>query len=149
MEESLERELRCATRRKSPLGVMMIDVDHFKKFNDTFGHEAGDALLKELSRILKGHFRGEDIVCRYGGEEFTVILPDADLASTQERAEDLRETAKNLIAQYRGQALDRVTLSVEVSAYPVKGSSSELLLRAADAALYRAKEEGRDRVGVA
>ena len=149
MEESLERELRRAIRRKSPLGILMIDVDHFKRFNDSFGHEAGDALLKELARILKGHFRGEDIVCRYGGEEFTVILPDADLISTQERAEKLRETAKSLIAQYRGQALDRVTLSVGVSAYPVKGSSSELLLRAADAALYRAKEEGRDRVEVA
>ena len=126
----------------------MIDVDHFKRFNDSFGHDAGDALLRELARIFKGHFRGEDIVCRYGGEEFTVILPDADLEATQARAEVLRETAKNLIAQYRGQALDRVTLSVGVSAFPVKGTTADLLLRAADVALYRAKEEGRDRVGV-
>ena len=148
MEESLERELRRAMRRKSTLGVMMIDVDHFKRFNDSFGHDAGDALLRELARIFKGHFRGEDIVCRYGGEEFTVILPDADLEATQARAEVLRETAKNLIAQYRGQALDRVTLSVGVSAFPVKGTTADLLLRAADVALYRAKEEGRDRVGV-
>jgi len=148
MEESLERELRRATRRQSPLGVMMIDVDHFKRFNDSFGHDAGDVVLRELARILKGHFRGEDIVCRYGGEEFTVILPDADLEATQARAEVLRETAKNLIAQYRGQALDRVTLSVGVSAFPVRGTTGEMLLRAADVALYRAKEEGRDRVGV-
>ena len=86
------------------------------------------------------------IVCRYGGEEFTFILPDASLEHTRERAEHLREAAKNAIAQHRGQPLDHVTLSVGVSAYPDKGITVEALLRSADAALYRAKEEGRDRV---
>lgn len=148
MEASLERELRRANRKKCSLGVMMVDVDHFKRFNDTFGHDAGDALLAELAKIFKDLFRGEDIVCRYGGEEFTFILPDASLEQTRERAEHLREAAKNAIAQYRGQPLDHVTLSVGVSAYPDKGITVEALLRSADAALYRAKEEGRDRVVV-
>jgi diguanylate cyclase (GGDEF)-like protein len=146
MEASLERELRRANRKKYSLGVMMVDVDHFKRFNDSFGHDAGDALLAELAKIFKNLFRGEDIVCRYGGEEFTFILPDASLQDTRERAEHLREAAKNAIAQYRGQALDHVTLSVGVSAFPEKGITAEALLRSADAALYRAKEEGRDRV---
>ena len=85
-------------------------------------------------------------MCRYGGEEFTIILPDATLQGTQERAEQLREVAKNAIAQYRGQALDHVTLSIGVSSYPEKGLVAEALLRAADSALYRAREDGRDRV---
>jgi diguanylate cyclase (GGDEF)-like protein len=148
MEASLERELRRANRKKCSLGVMMVDVDHFKRFNDAFGHDAGDALLAELSKVFKNLFRGEDIVCRYGGEEFTIILPDASLQDTRERGEHLREAAKNAIAQYRGQALDHITLSVGVSAFPEKGISAEALLRSADAALYRAKEEGRDRVVV-
>jgi diguanylate cyclase (GGDEF)-like protein len=146
MEESLERELRRAVRRQGSVGVMMIDVDHFKRFNDSFGHDAGDALLRELAKIFKNNFRGEDIVCRYGGEEFTVILPDSTLESTRERAEHLRKAAKEAVAQYRGRPLDRVTLSIGVSAHPEKGSTVEALLRAADSALYRAKEEGRDQV---
>jgi diguanylate cyclase (GGDEF)-like protein len=146
MEESLERELRRATRKKSSLGMMMVDVDHFKRFNDSFGHDAGDALLSELAKILKNMFRGEDIVCRYGGEEFTIILPEATLQATHDRAEHVRTAAKDAIAQYRGLALDHVTLSVGVSAFPEKGLTAQALLRSADAALYRAKEEGRDRV---
>lgn len=146
MEESLERELRRAARKQGSVGVIMVDVDHFKRFNDTFGHDAGDALLRELAKVFKTHFRGEDIACRYGGEEFTMILPDANLQSTFERAESLREVAQNTIAQYRGRPLDRITLSLGVSAFPEKGTTSDALLRAADSALYRAKEEGRDRV---
>jgi diguanylate cyclase len=148
MEASLERELRRANRKKCSLGVMMVDVDYCKRFNDAFGHDAGDALLAELAKVFKDLFRGEDIVCRYGGEEFTIILPNASLKHTHERAEHLREAAKNAIAQYRGQALDHVTLSIGVSAFPEKGVTVEALLRSADAALYRTKEEGRDRVVV-
>jgi diguanylate cyclase (GGDEF)-like protein len=149
MEESLERELRRAVRRQGSVGVMMIDVDHFKSFNDSFGHDAGDALLRELAKVFKTQFRGEDIVCRYGGEEFTVILPDASLESTQERAQRLREVAKATVTEHRGRPLDRVTLSIGVAAHPEKGSTVEGLLRAADSALYRAKEEGRDQVVMA
>lgn len=149
MEESLERELRRASRKNSTIGLMMLDVDHFKRFNDTFGHEAGDSVLRMLGNLLKTQFRGEDVVCRYGGEEFTIILPDASLKITQERAEQLREAVKMDVAQFRGQSLEPVSLSIGVSSFPANGATGDALLRAADAALYRAKEKGRDRVVVA
>lgn len=149
MEESLERELRRSTRKKSPLGVMMLDVDHFKRFNDTFGHEAGDSVLRALANLFRTHTRGEDVACRYGGEEFTMILPDASLEATQRRALELREAARQIVPQFRGQSLERVTLSVGVASFPEHGTTGESLLRAADSALYRAKEGGRDRVEVA
>jgi diguanylate cyclase (GGDEF)-like protein len=148
MEESLERELRRAIRKKCPLGVMMLDVDHFKRFNDSFGHEAGDSVLRALSNLFRTQLRGGDVACRYGGEEFAMILPEATLEDTQQRAEQLREAAKSAIAQFRGHSLDTVTLSIGVASYPEKGTTGEALLRAADAALYRAKEDGRDRVVV-
>ncbi len=149
MEESLEREVRRSTRKKSSLGVMMIDVDHFKRFNDTFGHEAGDAVLRTLANLFRTQLRGEDVVCRYGGEEFTMILPEASLDATRQRAEQLREAAKHATTEFRGKSLDPVTLSIGVSCFPENGNAGETLLRAADAALYRAKELGRDHVVVA
>ncbi len=149
MEESLERELRRAARKNCPLGVMMLDVDHFKRYNDTYGHEAGDSVLRALGNLFRTQFRGEDVVCRYGGEEFTIILPEASLEVTQLRAEQLRESAKQIVAQLRSQSLETVSLSIGVSSFPENGSTGEALLQAADAALYRAKEEGRDRVLVA
>lgn len=149
MEESLELELRRAMRKKCSLGIMMLDVDHFKNFNDTFGHEAGDSVLKALSNLFRTQLRGGDIPCRYGGEEFTMILPEASLEATRLRAEQLREAAKAAIAQFRGNPLDTVTLSIGVASFPEKGTTVEALLRAADSALYRAKEQGRDRVVVA
>ncbi|HKQ86599.1 MAG TPA: sensor domain-containing diguanylate cyclase [Candidatus Acidoferrales bacterium] len=149
MEESLDRELRRASRKKCPLGVMMLDVDHFKRFNDTFGHEAGDCVLRFLGNLLRSQFRAEDVVCRYGGEEFAVILPEASLEMTRERAIQLCKTAKESIIEYRGQTLERVSISIGVSCYPENGATGDSLLRAADAALYRAKAEGRDRTVVA
>jgi len=149
MEESLERELRRASRKNSTIGLMMLDVDHFKRFNDAFGHEAGDSVLRMLGNLFKTHFRGEDVVCRYGGEEFTIILPEASLKITQERAEQLREVVKKDVAQLRGQSLEPVSLSIGISNFPANGATGDALLRAADAALYRAKEEGRDRGVVA
>lgn len=149
MEESLELELRRAVRKKCSLGVMMLDVDHFKRFNDRFGHEAGDSVLQALANLFRTQLRGGDVACRYGGEEFTMILPEASLEATRLRAEQLREAAKAAISQFRGGSLDQVTLSVGVASFPDKGTTVEALLRAADAALYRAKEQGRDRVVVA
>lgn len=149
MEESLEREIRRASRNGGSLGVIMLDVDHFKQFNDTFGHGAGDTLLRELSTLFKSRIRGGDIACRYGGEEFALILPDASLNDTRLRAEHLREEAAHLDVQYRGQVLRNVTLSLGVAAFPEHESHSDALLQAADAALYRAKAEGRDRVVIA
>ncbi len=148
MEETLEREIRRAERRYTSLGVIMLDVDHFKRFNDTFGHAAGDTLLQELSSFLMGHIRGEDIACRYGGEEIALILPDASLDGARGRADDLRERIKALAIAHNGQALGSVTVSMGVAVYPDHGHSGEELLRAADAALYEAKAQGRDRVVV-
>jgi len=149
MEESLERELHRSIRKKAPLTVMMVDVDHFKRFNDTFGHEAGDAVLREVARVFRSQLRADDIACRYGGEEFTLILPEAPLEVVRERAEQLRQAVKNTQVQERGRVLDQVTISVGIASYPQHGTTADALLGVADVALYKAKEEGRDRVVVA
>ena len=149
MEDSLDRELARATRKKTSLGLMMLDVDHFKRFNDTFGHEAGDSVLCTMANLLRTQLRAEDVICRYGGEEFTVILPDASLESSRKRAEQLRESVRELVTEFRGQKLDRITLSIGVSSFPESGIEGKTLLEAADAALYRAKAQGRDGVVVA
>ena len=146
MEVSLEREISRAARSRLSVGIIMLDLDNFKTFNDTFGHDAGDAVLRELGLFLQRHTRGGDIACRYGGEEFTLILPDASVEATLRRAEHLREELKHLSIEHRDQVLGSVSLSAGVAAYPEHGASAEALLRAADAALYRAKSEGRDRV---
>jgi len=149
MEESLDREIKHAIRKKSTIGILMIDVDHFKNLNDTFGHEAGDAVLRSLGTLLKSHFRGEDIVCRYGGEEFTVILPEASTDVARQRSSELCEAVKQMLVQHRGQPLNPISLSVGVATYGEHGTSAEVLVRAADAALYLAKKQGRDQVVVA
>jgi diguanylate cyclase (GGDEF)-like protein/PAS domain S-box-containing protein len=146
LEETLERELNRAERSQRPFGVIMLDLDHFKRFNDTFGHAAGDAVLRELGRFLEDQTRGGDIACRYGGEEFTLILPECPLDSTLRRAEQFREGVKRLEVQHRGQLLGAITISLGVANYPDHGRTGDVLLQRADAALYRAKREGRDRV---
>ncbi|HET9224054.1 MAG TPA: diguanylate cyclase, partial [Roseiflexaceae bacterium] len=146
MEESLDRELSRAARRGSPLGVIMLDIDHFKPVNDTFGHAAGDTLLRAIGALLLAHTRAEDIACRYGGEEFTVILPDSSLEDTWRRAEQLRDAVKRLRVRHGGEPLDAITISAGVASYPEHGAVPEALLRAADLALYQAKAEGRDLV---
>jgi len=149
MEESLVREVHRATRAGTGLGVLMLDIDHFKRFNDTYGHPAGDLLLREVCLYLQEHVRGEDIACRYGGEEITLILPDVTTEEACARAEDLRCGVRALIVQHRGEALGGVTVSIGVATMPQHGTTAEALLQAADAALYRAKTLGRDRVVVA
>jgi diguanylate cyclase (GGDEF)-like protein len=149
MEESLERELIRCQRKQEPLSIIMIDVDHFKRFNDTFGHEAGDAVLRKLGQFLQSHIRGSDIACRYGGEELTLILPEASLEVTKKRAEQIREGVKYLNIQHHGQALGAITLSLGVASFPEHGLSGEAVIQAADAALYRAKKSGRDTVRIA
>jgi diguanylate cyclase (GGDEF)-like protein/PAS domain S-box-containing protein len=146
MEESLERELRRAARHGTPLGVMMLDLDHFKRFNDTFGHAAGDVVLREVGHLLQHYLRGEDIACRYGGEEFTLILIDAPLSVVVQRANQIREAVKALTISHHGQSLGIASISLGVAMFPEHGLTSEKLVRSADAALYRAKEAGRDRV---
>nr|MDQ2732968.1 diguanylate cyclase [Armatimonadota bacterium] len=117
MEASLERELRRGERNGASVGVIMLDLDHFKQFNDSFGHEAGDTLLRELGAFLQAHIRGEDVACRYGGEEFTIILPAASLEDTLQRAERLCEASRNLKVAYRGLLLGPVTLSAGTAAF--------------------------------
>ncbi|MGZ9165644.1 MAG: diguanylate cyclase, partial [Anaerolineales bacterium] len=149
MEEVLKQQLNRVTRQLHPLGIIMIDIDHFKIFNDTYGHAAGDALLRELGRFLQSHIRGEDIACRYGGEEFILIMPDASLKAAQQRAEYLRQGARQLRLQDASQFHEGITLSAGVAIYPQHGLTIENVVRAADAALYHAKQKGRDRVEVA
>ena len=124
----------------------MLDIDHFKRFNDTFGHQAGDALLRALGNLLQETTRGQDVVCRYGGEEFAFVLAGASLDAARKRAELVREETKQLNVRHGGQLLGTVTLSIGIAVFPENGESVEHLLKTADEALYRAKEEGRDRI---
>ena len=149
MEESMERELRRAERKVKQVGVIMADIDHFKRFNDTFGHDAGDCLLREVAKVLARQVRGGDIVCRYGGEEFTIIMQEVTLAITQQRAEFLKESVRNLKVYQGDRALDPVTLSLGVAMFPDHGETYRAVLAAADVALYQAKQSGRDRVCLA
>ncbi|HET9906271.1 MAG TPA: diguanylate cyclase [Anaerolineales bacterium] len=149
MEEVLTQHLRRVTRNLHPLGIIMIDIDHFKLFNDSNGHAAGDALLRELGDFLKRRIRGEDVACRYGGEEFLLIMPEASLEAAYQRAELLRQGSKGLRVRDADKSLGGITLSLGVAIYPQHGRTMDIILRAADAALYRAKQEGRDRVVVA
>jgi diguanylate cyclase (GGDEF)-like protein len=149
MEESLDREIRRASREDYALGVLMADLDGFKHLNDAFGHAAGDEMLRRIGRFLEAAIRGDDIACRFGGEEFVIILPKASVDEIQRRAEALREGIK-LLQQDEPTALyPTATVSIGVAAYPEHGSSVAELLRAADSAMYRAKTLGRDRVVVA
>jgi diguanylate cyclase (GGDEF)-like protein len=148
MEESLERELHRAARNGLPLGAIMIDLDHFKRFNDTWGHEAGDAVLREVGRVLKDCARGEDIPCRYGGEELTLILTCATLEVAWVRAQQFRQATNCLEVWHDGRPLGGVTVSAGVAAFPENGLTAAEILRAADEALYQAKARGRDHVVV-
>lgn len=149
IEEFLDGQLSRATRKSSSLALIMLDVDHFKQFNDRFGHDAGDMVLRSLGRLLLSHLRKEDVVCRYGGEEFTVILPDASHDSASSRAEQLRNVVKETVLDFRGQALPPISISVGLAVFPADGTTPEALLKSADTALYKAKANGRDCVVLA
>ncbi len=149
MEESLNREIRRAAREGYGLSLLMADLDHFKQLNDAFGHAAGDAVLRAFSQFLAGAVRAEDVACRFGGEEFVVILPKASLEDAHRRAEALREGIKVLRLNEPTRLYPTTTMSLGVAAYPDHGTSAEQLILAADSAMYRAKALGRDRVVVA
>ncbi|HXC31691.1 MAG TPA: diguanylate cyclase [Verrucomicrobiae bacterium] len=148
MEESLEREFSRAHRSKTCVAMLMMDIDHFKRFNDNFGHQAGDALLRTLGDLLKRSTRGQDIACRYGGEEFVLVLTDSSLAGALQRAEILRKEVKQMSVEYAGQLLGAVSVSMGVALFPEHGTNMADVIRASDQALYSAKREGRDRVSV-
>ena len=149
MEESLEREMQRAVRKNHPVSVLFVDLDHFKRFNDTFGHDAGDLVLRSIADLFRKVFRMDDVICRYGGEEFGIILPESSAENAAMRANALRELTKKLQLRYKNHTLGTVSLSIGVAAFPIHGETSEELLKAADQCLYKSKAAGRDLVTVA
>jgi diguanylate cyclase (GGDEF)-like protein/PAS domain S-box-containing protein len=167
LHETLERELARASRLGQPISLVMVDIDHFKPLNDAFLHDAGDRVLQALSELLRTHCRQEDIACRYGGEEFVVVMPGAPLEVAYQRAERWRQAFSELEFQVsdfalltmessqsekilRGQTPGtfRATISLGVSVFPEHGVSGDVLLRAADRAMYAAKVAGRNRTHI-
>ncbi|MCP4545534.1 MAG: diguanylate cyclase [bacterium] len=145
-EGELLRRVDGFIRTELPFGVMMVDIDHFGRFNKKYGHLAGNQILRELGKLLQAQFRREDLVCRYGGEEFLIVMPAASAEETRTRAEELRREVKNIRTQHDSQVLEGINLSVGVAAFPDHGAVWPQVLGMADSALNRAKEEGRDRV---
>ncbi|MEA9656488.1 diguanylate cyclase [Xanthomonas campestris pv. raphani] len=146
LEEALNHELSRCTRRVQPLSVLMLDVDHFKQFNDLHGHSGGDRVLAAIGELLLTQTRGEDICCRYGGEELTIILPEVDLATASAMAEKLRAGIDALQVMADGVSLPKITASFGVATFPGHAGNAAQLLRKADEALYRAKQAGRNQV---
>ncbi|MDZ7654233.1 MAG: PAS domain S-box protein [Burkholderiaceae bacterium] len=144
-EEAFEREISRCRRRNKPIAVFMIDIDHFKHFNDRHGHEAGDTVLKLVAAALAKSLRLEDIVCRYGGEEFLALLPETDERMALECAERVRSRVSELMPSFRGAPLGAVTVSIGVAIFPEQGTVPEALIQCADEALYEAKRAGRNR----
>jgi len=149
MEAALHREMRRAERHGDSIGVLMLDIDNFKQFNDTYGHQAGDEMMLEVGRVLKSQIRAGDLACRYGGEEFVVILQEAPLGVSMQRAEQLRAAVAAIRAIHGIHLSDQVTVSIGVASFPENGTSGDAVLRAADGALYVAKQAGRNRVAQA
>jgi diguanylate cyclase (GGDEF)-like protein len=147
LKETLEREVARAARAGTMLSVIMMDVDEFKRVNDTFGHKAGDMMLQAIGNLLRTHTRRSDILCRYGGEEFLVVMPEATAQSALQRAEQLRDAIQTLRVSHGGADL-HVTLSLGIAAFPIHGQTDEEVLRSADKALYAAKARGRNCVVV-
>ncbi len=147
-DQLFQHQCAVALRSESPLSLLVIDIDHFKAFNDTHGHEAGDQALQTVASVLQRQFRESDIVCRFGGEEFVVILPGALTDDGRERAQSLCESVAEVPVRFRGQDLGPVTVSVGVASWPEAGIKPDQLLSLADQALYQAKEDGRNRVGI-
>ena len=149
MEETLDREIRLAEHKHTSLAVIMIDIDHFKNFNDNFGHEAGDEVLKNIGWLMQSQARVSDIACRYGGEEFVIILPDSTLSDSWQRMDALRIQIDQLNLSSNGKELSDISISGGLVEFPTNGKTSSQLLQAADQALYRAKTAGRNRIETA
>jgi len=146
MEEALAQEQHRTRRNDAQLAVIMIDIDHFKQFNDNFGHDGGDAILRALGAFFKKHVRGSDIACRYGGEEFMLILSPSTAEGARLRAEKIREDASLLSVSHANRNLGAITLSLGVAIFPDHASEAAAMVKAADLALYQAKRGGRNRV---
>jgi diguanylate cyclase (GGDEF)-like protein/PAS domain S-box-containing protein len=148
MEETLEREISRAIRENISIGVCMADIDQFKSFNDEHGHKAGDLVLNKLAEILTAYSRAEDVVCRYGGEEFLILMPGADMDATARRAEDWRRAFEQSKFEFEGKQLS-TTLSLGVAMFPQQGRTSDDLVKLADEAMYLSKRNGRNQVSIA
>ncbi|QCU72492.1 GGDEF domain-containing protein [Luteimonas yindakuii] len=146
LEENLVREMLRCERRRLPLSLMMLDVDHFKRFNDQHGHAAGDAVLAHVGRVLQSLVRAEDLACRYGGEEFTIVLPETGAEAAIQRGLEICRAMSSLTIRHMDRMLGPITVSIGIATAPHDSADPGLLLEIADAALYRAKAEGRDRV---
>lgn len=149
LEETLQRELHRAQRHSTPVSIIMVDIDHFKNINDTYGHEGGDEALTKIALLLQKYYRKSDAACRFGGEEFILVLPEMSLGIATQRAEQIRAAAESLRLSYRGKNMNGLTISLGVATYPQHGNSMQALISAADKALYRAKNLGRNRVEIA
>src|SRR5947208_4280462 len=134
LEETIERELLRAERSGGTLGVIMLDLDHFKRFNDSFGHDVADTVLREFSALLQSSVRASDIVCRYGGEEFLLVMPDTSAETTFELAHQLRAAVKQLTVSHRGQVVGSVTVSGGVAVFPTHAATAEALIHSPDTA---------------
>jgi diguanylate cyclase (GGDEF)-like protein/PAS domain S-box-containing protein len=148
LAETLRRELSRSARRKAPLCVAMLDIDGFKAFNDTFSHHAGDVLLKCLGTFFLKTLRTSDIVCRYGGDEFVLVLSDTDAGHVMERLDRLRSEVKDMECAYEDQILPAASISIGIAQWPEHGATLEELISSADSALYSAKHGGKDHVSV-
>jgi diguanylate cyclase (GGDEF)-like protein len=148
LNEFLPRELARSGRNATPVAVLMIDLDHFKRVNDSFGHEAGDIVLIAVGNLLKGKVRGSDIACRYGGEEFALILPETGAEAAARRAEDIRVAISALEVSHAGKPVGKIAASFGIALFPDHAQDTDGLLREADIALYAAKGAGRNRVVV-
>ncbi|MBD2111138.1 MULTISPECIES: PAS domain S-box protein [Cyanophyceae] len=146
LEETLTREVQRAQRQCHTIGVIMLDIDHFKQFNDTYGHDAGDRVLETVGQLLRDSVRGSDVACRYGGEEMLLILPESPPEATMARAEEIRQALGLIQISYSGLILNPLSASLGVASFPGHGWQAVDVLKAADDALYQAKSQGRNQV---
>jgi diguanylate cyclase (GGDEF)-like protein len=146
LEEELPGQIARAAERQTPLAVAMLDLDRFRDFNERHGHPAGDIMLQSFGILLQGFRREDDVACRYGGEEFLLLMPATPTAAAAEKLEGLRAALAETLVHHEGRRLEPVTASIGLAGYPAHGRSGPELLRAADAALYRAKRAGRNRL---
>ena len=149
MEEALEKELSRAERHQYPISLILIDIDHFKQVNDKYGHHTGDEVLKVIANVLRNSVRQSDIICRYGGEEILILLPECSLQQSFFIADSIRKDISQIELDYNSHHLSNITISAGIASYPDHGSNRKTIIHAADVALYQAKANGRNQVVVA
>ena len=145
LNERLDAEYSRAERAGHPISFLLMDIDHFKEVNDTYGHQAGDYALKTIAQIIMAQIRKSDIACRFGGEEFMIILPDTGPESAIQKADAFRKSISDRVYEFGGKEFS-ITISIGIAVYPVNGTENDQILSKADAALYEAKRAGRDQV---